>query len=396
MKGKYVLAIVISFFILLAGQALAADKAQTTWLKTAGLGEYTPATQDWKAIEKAAKKEGKVVIYSLSSRIFNLQEEFKKKYGIEIVAFDLSSGIQLERFRREHKAGRYTVDVLFNRDIPVILNEFLPKKLVWNFVPANMAPLLDADEKQPILIQRWSSRVVFYNQTLNPDKPPVNSLWDLTRKEWEGKVLLPDPLTSAEDANMFQTILQHPAEMAASYRKEFGNAIVISDELKEVTKDLGIEPDAAKEWLHRVLKNKPIFIGSTTTVFKNIGDVKQKNPPVGITTYSKIRSNKEGVLNAQPVFDLEPVAAVSSAVTLLIADRAPHPNAAKLLIRYMMEDGFKPWDVQGDYAARSDVMAEQVSKYGGPSFQDLSKWIVDPDYINDTKYEFLQLFINLR
>ena len=73
------------------------------------------ASQDWTAIEAAAREEGKVVIYSVSSRISKLVDEFKEKYGVEIEGHDLSSDVQLEKFRREHKAGIFNVDVLFNQ-----------------------------------------------------------------------------------------------------------------------------------------------------------------------------------------------------------------------------------------------------------------------------------------
>ncbi len=388
--------LVIMAIICFGFSSVYGDAKQEAWLKKAQLGNYAPSKQDWSAIEKAARKEGKVVIYSLSSRIFKLQEEFKKKYGVEIVAYDLASGMQLERFKREHRAGRHSVDVLFNREIPLILDDYLPRKLVWNFVPDDVAKHLDKREKSPLLIQRWSSRVVFYNRSLHPNQPPINSLWDLTKKEWKGKILLLDPLSSTEDANAFQTILQHPEEMEAAYKREFGGNIKYSKDLLEVTQELGLQADAAKEWFYRVLTNKPVFLGSTTTVFKNVGDVKQKRAPIGITTFSKMRTNKKGVYNAYPIFDLDPVTGISAPVTLVVADRAPHPNAAKLLIRYMMNEGFNPWDVHGDFAAREDVMAKQVKKYGRPSYDEMKKWEVDSNYVNSTRFEFLELYINLR
>lgn len=352
--------------------------------------------QDWAAIEAAAKEEGQVVIYSLSSRIFKLVDEFKEKYGIDIIAYDLPSNVQLERFRREHAAGRYTVDVLFNRDIPLLQNEFLPQGLVQNFVPDSVADLLDDNEKEPFLIQRWSSRVLFYNTALNPDGAPIDSLWDLTRAEWKGRVLSLDPLSDSTDANAFQTIMQHSDEMAAAYLVEFGEEISFSDDVAELADELGLEADASMEWLYRLFENDVTFLGSTTTTFKNIADVSQENAPVGLTTFSKLRTNEEGVYAAQPILDLAPVAAITSPTALVIADGAPHPNAAMLLIKYMMEDGFWPWNEPGDYAARSDVVAQQAADYGLPALEDLSKWIIDPDYVYNSKYEFLNLFLELQ
>lgn len=91
--------------------------------------------QDWAAIEAAARKEGKVVIYSVSSRIFKLVDKFREKYGVEIEGHDIASNVQLEKLRREHKAGVFNVDVLFNQDSPLLLNEFVDKKLIHNFIP---------------------------------------------------------------------------------------------------------------------------------------------------------------------------------------------------------------------------------------------------------------------
>ena len=61
---------------MLSGSNTFADDA---WLKSAGLGPYAPVKQDWAAIEKAAKAEGKVVIYSVSSRIAKLAPKCKEK-----------------------------------------------------------------------------------------------------------------------------------------------------------------------------------------------------------------------------------------------------------------------------------------------------------------------------
>ena len=43
--------------------------ADETWQKLAGVGAYASDTQDWTAIEAAAREDGQVVIYSVSSRI---------------------------------------------------------------------------------------------------------------------------------------------------------------------------------------------------------------------------------------------------------------------------------------------------------------------------------------
>ena len=372
-------------------------QADEAWQREAGVGKYTPETQDWAAIESAAREEGTVTIYSVSSRIAKLVDKFKERYGLEIIGHDIASDLQLEKLRRENNAGVYTVDVLFNSESSILLNEALPANLVWNFIPDSVSDELTESEMTPLLIQRHSSRIVYYNTVLNPNGAPINSIWDMTRKEWSGRTLLPSPLEDSLSANFIQTILANPEDMAAAYQREFGEPIIYSKAVIKAVESIATidKPDASMEWLYRFLQNDPVFQGSTTKIFKNVGDIAQENPPIGITTFSKLRKNKKGVYAAGPIYDLDPVFGVTYPTALMIADMAPHPNAAKLLIRYMMEEGFSPWNEPGDYSARASVEANQVKEFGLPSFNDLSLWPVDAEEIYYSKFSFLALYLAL-
>ena len=356
----------LSVFALTIGLAFTSTglvHADTAWQKKAGIGKYAPDQQNWEAIEAAAREEGEVVIYSVSSRIAKLVDGFKERYGIDIIGYDIASDLQLEKLSREHRAGVHSVDVLFNSESSILLNEALPKELVWNFIPESVASDLDAGEMNPLLIQRHSSRIVYYNTAVHPDGAPINS-----------------------------------DEMAAAYKREFGEDITFSEDVIEAVEENATvdSPDASMEWLYRFLNNEPVFQGSTTKIFKNVGDVTQEKPPIGITTFSKLRKNKEGVYSSGPAYDLDPAFGVTYPTALRIADMAPHPNAAKLLIRYMMEeDGFKPWNEPGDYAARSNLEAKQLVKFDLPAFGDLGLWPVDPEEIYYSKFGFLALYLTL-
>ena len=59
-RNLLILAFTAGLFAAPIGSALA--DAQSDWLKKAQLGPHAPAKQDWKAIETAARKEGKVTI----------------------------------------------------------------------------------------------------------------------------------------------------------------------------------------------------------------------------------------------------------------------------------------------------------------------------------------------
>ena len=126
MKKCLWLFLIISVCLLVTPGVFAADDAQTKWLKMSQIGPHAPATQDWPAIEAAAKKEGKVVIFSVSSRIFKIQKDFKEKYGVEIEGYDIHSDEQIEKFTREHQSGLHKTDVLFNNATSTLFGKLPP------------------------------------------------------------------------------------------------------------------------------------------------------------------------------------------------------------------------------------------------------------------------------
>jgi len=354
------------------------------------------AQQDWAAIEEAARAEGQVVIYSVSSRMENIVQDFKDKYGVDIVWYDMESSDQVEKFRREYAAGVSEVDVLYGNHEPDLVGEFLPAGMVEAFVPSTSAPFLDPNEMEPFLVQRWSSRVLIYNAALNPDGPPIDSLWDLTQPEWKGMVLAPDPLSSVQGA-VYQTIINHPDEMAAAYEREFGEPITLSPGMK----------DAGEEWFYRFIQNEPVTMSSTSKVAKGVGDVEQTGtPPIGFTTFSKLRKYGLGCGSVEdgyyptgyasvPMLDLDPVFGVAYPTVLALSSTAPHPNAGKLLIRYLVEEGYWPWNEIGDYASRSDFEALQVKFFGIPPFDEVKLWIADSEYIYSNANNYLEFYLSV-
>ncbi len=72
--------------------------AAEQWAKANGLGPYTPAEEDWAAIEEAAKKEGKVTVYANSSKIEKLLDM--------ILAFKIELFDELHRRFGERTVGR--------------------------------------------------------------------------------------------------------------------------------------------------------------------------------------------------------------------------------------------------------------------------------------------------
>ena len=79
--------------------------------------------------------------------------------------------------------------------------------------------------------------------------------------------------------------------------------------------------------------------------------------------------------------DVEPASGISFPAMLALVKGAEHPNAARLLIHFMMGDdsetggeAYKPFYVPGDYATRTDITPHPDAV----PLADLNAWYIDP------------------
>src|SRR6266851_5910149 len=77
---------------------------------------FPASAQDasWDSVVAAAKKEGKVVVYSMALGAPYYQavlKSFEEKYGIKVESLDLRASELAERVRTEQSAGRFLGDV---------------------------------------------------------------------------------------------------------------------------------------------------------------------------------------------------------------------------------------------------------------------------------------------
>ena len=380
--------------ILLIGSVL--GMAQGDWLEAAQLGPYQPEVEDWVAIYDAAREEGKVVIYSLSSRIYDMVETFKAAYpGIEVEAFDMVDSEQVEKLVREQGAGIYNVDVLFFAGATIPERELLPQGYIWNYVPTTLfdgkvtAEIIPEQFREPLLVHSLESKVVFYNTEVHPDGCPVTTLWGLTRPEWNGRVQMKDPMLTEENMNFLQTVVQHADEMAAAYEIEFGAPIVLSP---------GIE-NAGYEFIKRIADNGLVLTSSDGDASKAVGQPGQENAPLTLSvSSSKFRDNANKGYVLGIGWDIAPMVGITKQNMMAMANLAPHPNAAKLLIRYMLGDsigggGFIPFNVPGGWSSRSDV----PSAAPGITLDSLGEdtWFLDAEWIYENGLQVQDFWLSL-
>jgi len=361
----------------------AAPKTQAAWIAAAALD--APDTVD--QLYAAAKKEGKVVVYSMSSRIKNVKADFEKKYpGVIVEAYDMRNTEIFEKVEREHTAGIFNADVIFAKDSDgTMSNNFFKTGVVFSYVPKDIGARLDEEFKTPGLATYNEMKVVFYN-TEAWQKAPIDSWWDLTRPEWKGKIMTTNPMAAIETIGLFCSFVLHADEMAAAYKQEFGEAIKLSP---------GVE-NAGYEFMKRLAANDLVLTNSDQEVVDAIGAAGQKNPPIGIATSSKVRDKSKG-LKLGIILDLKPRTSTKNPAYLNIVGGAPHVNAAKLLIRFMAGDsdgkslGFAPFNVEGAWPTRKDMPSYDKSSLGS-----LNLWSEDYDYNYYNSEKIISFWLSLK
>lgn len=322
-------------------------------------------------LQALAEKEGKVVVYSFTSRIARIEKAFEARYPkIDLVAFDVNSTQQIARLKAESNARISNADVAYISDMPVVYEELVKPGILSRYVPSEFAARVPEALQQPLLANRLSTKVLMYNEQAHPEGAPVRNLWELTQPQWRGRVVSVDPTVRGDYLDLFTEIVLRHDEMAKAYEHVFGQPIRLRQ-----------GETAGEKWLKDWLGNRPVFVANTDAVADAIGKLAQKNPPIGFGTYSDRRDNKERNRALQVAADVQPAAGILFPASLGMVKGSKNPAAARLLVQFMMGDdssnggpGFAPFYVAGDYAARTDITPHPDAR----PLAQLNAWRIDP------------------
>jgi iron(III) transport system substrate-binding protein len=340
------------------------------WAKANGVGPYTPEEEDWEAIEAAALEEGKVVVYSNSSKIEKLIEPFQEMYpGIELAGAD-TDDIHV-KMSSEQKAGNVVGDVWFQSFGHILYGEFMPNEWLWSYVPPGVEFHWEVNEERPFAIQRRSVDIIGYNQEIHPDGCPLTNWWELTEPELKGKFYMEDPISDSSTTAKITLIVQYADEFAEAYQKLYGKEWTTDEAYGDDT------PNAGYLYLKKLAQNQPgIQPGGdeVDAAFASLGMDPSAEPGYGWTGLSSYEDTLEGALAMGPCYDLEPRAGILKTGYLGIANNAPHPNAAKLFVKFALsEEGFDPWSAMGTYPPVVGIPVPE----GMPPLEDVKLWPSD-------------------
>ncbi|MCS7463493.1 extracellular solute-binding protein [Paenibacillus doosanensis] len=350
------------------GAAAAAGSGKSEWAEQNGLYK----TETVEELYEKAKKEGKVTVYSTSGRINDVEKTFEAKYpGIQVEAFDLKSNVIMDKLIREQAAGIFNADLVLTKEVGGGIEEELVKKgALFKYLPADIAEKVYEPwrSKGIAFVPYLEFRTLFYNTEQNKT-PPVNNWWDLTTPEWKNRVLMVDPLQSPAQMDMFVSFVVNADEMAAAYKEKFGSDIVLNG-----------TTNAGYEFLQRFYKNV-ILVKASGDGQDAVGKAAPNKPaPVFIGVSGDIRKMADKGLKADIIWDMKPKLSVVDEGLLFVANKAPHPNAAKLLVRWMAGEadgkgeGTTPFNEVGSWMTRSDVQHKN-----GKNIDQLNVWQYDSE-----------------
>ena len=311
-------------------------------------GQTKPTWQtEWDRTIKAAETEGQVVVYSGDTFDSILLEVFQKRNPKIKVTTVTGRGFELgQRVLSERRAGKYIPDVFIQgATTPVVL---LSAKALDPIKPLLILPEVVDESKwfqakhqyldtgrEYVFVFEGTARSggIIYNTNL-VNSSEMGSFWDLLQPKWKGKIVAIDPLT-AGPATHFERFFFFNKELGPEFlRKLFG----------EMDVTLTRQDERLVDW---VAVGKFAF-----GLFPRGTDVTAAEK-VGLSVKSFLPGHfKEGASLGSPIG------------TVSFFNRAPHPNAAKVVINWMLSrEGQMTWlDYASKTEAVSDSMREDIPK----------------------------------
>lgn len=292
------------------------------WGQDLSAGEPKADRQNqWENTLTAAKAEGQLVI--LNSEYYDiLFAEFQKKYPeIKVVAGTGRASQQVQRVMSERRAEKYTVDLFINGGTTgytilykgktldpikpaLVLPEVLDDSKWWMNGKHNYID----DERQYLFSFNWELQPYYVYNTKLVDLKDIKSYWDLLSPKWKGKMVALDPAIGGPVATPLRFIYYHP-DLGPNFLRRLleETDLTLSRDLRQMT-----------DWVATGKFAIGVFVDPPRT---GLVEAKKQGLPVdwfGTTAF------KEGI----------PVSNSSGNVGLF--NRAPHPNAAKVAINWLL------------------------------------------------------------
>ena len=272
--------------------------------------------EEWERTVKAAKKEGKVPIFGRvgSHRRDSMTVAFQKKYGIAVDYLPGRVAGIPPRLGAARRAGHYIWDIVSAGALEGLL---LPMNVLDPIEPALILPEVKnkknwrggdfefLDPGRTIFVMNKYQRGTIFVNTSQVDAKEFKSYRDLLDPKWKGKIVTDDPLKPGPGNGTFLFFYQHP-DLGPSFIRELLQQKML------ILKHYGQEVDAVGSGKF------PVGVGLAEAL------VEQRMRQGVPVTIVDPRQLKEGS-------DVSPADS-----QLGLINKAPHPNAAKVYINWLL------------------------------------------------------------
>ena len=333
----------------------------------------TPWQEEWDKTLKAAEQEGQVVLYSLSEigdAIANTG--FQKKFPrIKISVVTARGGEHVSRVMAERRAGKFLADIgnLGNTSPYTLYQSKTLEPIASSFILPEVGDeskwwqgkqqFIDPENRYILVYVGAPLFLVGYNTKL-VDPGGFKSYWDLLDPKWKGKIVAFDPKAGGFAATRDRFFYHNPELGPPFLRRLFS----------EMALTLYARFPQGEDWL---------AAGKYSICLcrhQSISEAKTQGLPVDLMDPS---SFKEGT------------GVESRAKTLVLMNRAPHPNAAKVFLNWFLsregqsdfqKTGAKILDAGAEGSLRMDIPKDDIPPRNrlDPGVKYVTQW--NPDYFD--------------
>ena len=271
---------------------------------------------EWERTVKAAEQEGQVVLYKISGD--SEWNAFQKRYPkIKVVLVPGNAAQIQQRILAERRAGKFLADVVrLGGGTTTVL---FKAKALDPITPAFILPEVrdatkwfegkhhynDVENQYVFAYAAVPLHLLGYNQKL-VDPQTLRGYWDLLEPKWKGKITIKDPREPGGGSPLL--FLYHNPQLGPEYIKKLftvGGLTFIRD---------------ARQQLDWIASGKyPIAL---TPQAKEVEEAKKKGLPVDMLDAHAFKNDGVGL--------------ESGGTMVALVNKAPHPNAAKVLINWFL------------------------------------------------------------
>ena len=277
--------------------------------------------QDAKLVDAAKKEGGKVVVYgSLENDTMDLiSAAFKKKTGLDVDFWRDSANKVTDRVAAEFRAGKPQADVVLTTTSTMRLSQRDGLLAKYDSPSAKAFPKHVIDANLGPAYRSTVIGVVYNTGIIKPAEAP-KSLEDITKPQYKGKVVFPDPS-------------QHTttAQWLASLHKIMGN-------------------EKADKFIHDLAASKPLLVPSLTPAGERITT---GETPIGVAFLKNVVFYGR---NGVPLDYVRSEKFMGDGQSITLAAKAPHPSAGKAFVDFFLgEESLKIMANIGEFVTRKGI-----------------------------------------